>query len=262
MTLLSGQVSRNKIRQALEKLPDKLNDTYDTIMDRIGQQDEDRKMIATTAFTWITYARRRLTVEQLLHAIVVNLDPEIKSIETDDLIDVDVLLSSCLGLVVLNKEDGIVRLVHYTTQDYLEKKFRKLDAHTCIAKTSMKYLDYVIDFSSRSKEKKKYNASQHRKPIWMKMQCLDKRYKLTAYAANYLGGHVQEGNEKALIRDVLKFLSSHGKREKNPTYFTYFLENIAFGFTQLYFLAMSGWPRVCQTYLIDYMRPSSLSATC
>jgi len=110
MTLLSGQISRNKIRQALEKLPDRLYDTYDTIMDRIGKQDEERKMIATTALTWITCARKRLKVEELVHAILVSLDPEIGDIETDDLIDVDVLLSSCLGLVVLNKE-GVVEYV-------------------------------------------------------------------------------------------------------------------------------------------------------
>jgi len=257
MTLLSGQISRNKIRQALEKLPDGLYDTYDTIMDRIGKQDANRKLIATTAFTWITYARERLKVEQLLHAILVNLDPEIGDIETDDLIDVDLVLCSCLGLVVLNKEDGIVRLVHYTTQDYLEKKFPKLDAHTSIAKASMTYINFVVDFSSTSKARNEFQASFR----YSMMPKLDKKYNLAAYAANYLGVHLHEGNQKALAMDILNFLYSNGKRAVNPTYFTYFLEDIAIGFSELHFLAMFGLACVCQSYITNYMSPGSLSAT-
>jgi len=260
MTLLSGQVSRNKIRQALEKLPDKLNDAYDTIMDRIGKQDEQRKVIATTVLMWITYAKERLNVEQLLHAILMNLEPEIEDIDADDLIDVELLLSSCLGLVVLNEEDGIVRLVHYTTQDYLEKIFP--DAHTSIAKTSMAYLSFIVDLPIAGKEGKEYDASR-RYSHWavMKLRNLNTKYRLAAYAAKYLGPHLSEGNEKALAKDVLNFLYSQAKGEVNTTYFAYYLEEIAFGFTQLHFLARFGLPCVCRTYLIEHIPPDSLFAT-
>ena len=261
MTLLSGQVSRNKIRQALEKLPDKLNDAYDTIMDRIGKQDEQRKMIATTVLMWITYAKERLNVEQLLHSILMNLEPEIEDIDADDLIDVELLLSSCLGLVVLNEEDGIVRLVHYTTQDYLEKIFP--DAHTSIAKTSMAYLSFIVDLPIAWKEGKQYDASR-RYSRWVFMdltlQNLHEKYRLAAYAANYLGPHLSEGNEKALAKDVLNFLDSQVKGEVT-TYFAYYLEEMALGSTELHFLARFGLPCVCRTYLIEHIPPDSLSAT-
>jgi len=261
MQLLSGRVTRKRFLAALVKLPETREDIYATVMKRIASQDEERQKIATTALTWITYAKERLNVDQLLHAIAVNLDPEIKDIETDDLIDVELLLSSCLGLVVLNKEDGIVRLVHYTTQDYLEKKFPKLDANTSIAKISMTYLDFVVDLSSTLKERKEYDASNPHiyQDIMEKMQNLDEKYKLAAYAVNYLGEHVREGNEKALTSDVLVFLSS---QERDViTYFKYFSEWLAFGLTQLHFLSMVGLPCVCRTYLIKNMLPGSLFAT-
>ena len=88
---------------------------------------------------------------------------------------------------------------------------------------------------------------------------LDEKYKLADYAVNYLGAHVREGNEKALTSDVLVFLSS---QERDViTYFKYFFERKAFGFTQLHFLSMFGLSCVCRTYLIKNMLPGSLSAT-
>jgi hypothetical protein len=263
MQLLSGQVNRKKFRAALVILPKTRDDLYLTVMERITSQDEVRQTIAVTALTWITYAKSRLNIDQLLHAIAVNLDPEIEDIEPDDLIDVELLLSSCLGLVILNKEDRIVRLVHYTVQDYLEKKFPKLDANTSIAKTSMTYLDLAVDLPSTSKERMEYNVSEsylYREFMTEKLHVLDRKYTLAAYAARCLGVHVREGNEKALTRNVLDFLSSQAKRDLN-TYFTYFLEQMAFGFTQLHFLSMFGLSYVCRAYLIEDMPPGSLSAT-
>lgn len=62
MKLLSGHVNPKKIRAALEKLPEELGDVYDDIMAGIDQPNDDEKTIAITALTWITYAKRRLTV--------------------------------------------------------------------------------------------------------------------------------------------------------------------------------------------------------
>jgi hypothetical protein len=89
---------------------------------------------------WLTYAREALTFEELQHAIAISLNPDLSELDANDLIDVDVLLASCLGLVVLNKEDKVIRLVHYTTQRYLEKNFIKVGANATFARASMTYL--------------------------------------------------------------------------------------------------------------------------
>jgi len=148
MRLLSRQVTQRRIKVALDKLPEKLGDAYNEIWDRIfGQdkdkddQDEDIQTIARAALTWITYAKERLTVEMLLHAIASWLDPELKRIEAEDLIELELLLSSCVGLLILNQEDGVIRLVHYTTQDYLERQLPRIEANTSIARICLTQLE-------------------------------------------------------------------------------------------------------------------------
>ena len=261
MELLSGKVNRRKFRAALAELPKTRDDIYATVMERITGQDEARQMIATTALIWITYAKERLHVDQLLHAIAVNLDPEIEDIETDDLIDIELLLSSCLGLVVINKGDGIVRLVHYTTQDYLETNFPKLDANTFIAKATMKYLDFAVDLSSTSEEMKEYTSDPYLYQDMMRkrLETLDEKYELAAYAAKYVGVHVREGDEKGLSRDVLVFLSA--QEREATSYFKSFLERETSGVSKLHFLSIYGLSCVCGAYLIEDTRPGSLSAT-
>lgn len=137
MTLLSGHVNRCRVTAALNKLPEKLGDAYDEVWDRIFSQDEDRQTIARAALTWITYAKERLTADMLLRAIALSLEPDMERIEDEDLIDVELLLSSCVGLVILNQDDGIIRLVHFTTQDYLERRLARIDANTSIARVCL-----------------------------------------------------------------------------------------------------------------------------
>ena len=69
MELLKEPCTPKRIRRALEKLPERLGDAYDNIMDRIHRQEGDKKTIALTALMWITHAKRRLTVDELVHAI-------------------------------------------------------------------------------------------------------------------------------------------------------------------------------------------------
>jgi hypothetical protein len=164
--------------------------------------------------------------------------------------------------VVLNKGDGIVRLVHYTTQDYLETLFPKLDANTFIAKASMKYLDFAVDLSSPSEEVKEYASdpySYQYMSSWTTLEILDKKYELAAYATKYVGVQVREGDEKALSRDVLVFLSAQERRA--TSYFNAFLQQQTFGISQLHFLSIYGLSCVCGAYLIEHTRPDSLSAT-
>lgn len=199
MKLLSGHVTAKKARGALEKLPEKLGDAYDDIMDRINRQDENQETIAITALTWITYAKERLTVHQLLHAIALGLEPDSTDIESDDLVDVELLLSSCAGLVILNHEDGIIRLVHYTTQDYLENRFSKADANTSLAKSSLTCLalDAFSDLPVNQKE----------------LMDLMKRYPLSGYAARYWGHHARQGKEADLEQAILSTLGTQQKRD-------------------------------------------------
>ena len=197
MELLKGYITPKRIRAALEKLPEQLGDAYDDIMDRIDRQEDDNKTIVYTALTWITYARRQLTVDELLQVIALGLEPDCTDIDSDDLIHVDLLLSSCAGLVILdNSNYRIARLVHYTTQEYLKKRFPEVDAHTFLAKSCLTYL--TLDAFADPPE----NYARFMK-----------QYPLSGYAATCWADHSRQGREQDLIDAILLSLQSETKRE-------------------------------------------------
>ena len=71
MDSLVGKHNRAAVRKALEILPKEVNATYDEAMERIERQNEDNKELAKHVFSWITYARRPLSVKELQHALAV-----------------------------------------------------------------------------------------------------------------------------------------------------------------------------------------------
>ena len=237
MELLKGYGSPKRIRAALGKLPEKLPNAYDDIMERIERQAGDQKTMALAALKWITYAKRRLRVVELLHAIALALEPDSTDIDDDDLIDVDLLLSSCAGLVIL-QEDRIIRLVHYTTQDYLEKRFPKADANTSLAESCLTYL--ALDkFSDAPANDDKA------------LRRLMERYPLSIYAAHYWEYHARHGKEKDVEHAILSTLRTQEKRDIMDR-FDFFLRYDflpPLGSSLLHFISRYGFSWICATLL-------------
>lgn len=67
----------------------------------------------------MTYAQRLLTTGELYHALGVEAGD--KELDDDNIPDVEDVVSVCAGLVTLDEESKIIRLVHYTTQKYFER---------------------------------------------------------------------------------------------------------------------------------------------
>ncbi|KAJ7706684.1 ankyrin repeat-containing domain protein [Mycena rosella] len=107
------------VREALANMPSDLQNTYDEVMSRIiRQNDEDRKLALST-LSWISNAKRLLRVPELREALAV--EPGTTALDPDNLLDMDIVLSVCAGLITVDQANGLVRLVHYTTQQYLER---------------------------------------------------------------------------------------------------------------------------------------------
>jgi len=104
-----GKFSTAQVRKALENLPKGIDDTYDEAMERIERQDEGRKEIAKRVLSWITYAIRPLSVDELQHALAV--DDDATEMDPEAIIDDEILVSVCAGLVVVDNKRGTVRLV-------------------------------------------------------------------------------------------------------------------------------------------------------
>ncbi|KAJ7692540.1 ankyrin repeat-containing domain protein [Mycena rosella] len=138
------------LREALQKLPADIKQTYDDAMARINEQNEDDRKIALEALAWVATAKRLLTVAELREALAV--EPGAKSLDPDNFTDIGIILAVCAGLVIVDTKvaDGkyvwdeeaspTVRLVHYTTQGYLDGLFP--DAHADITRVLLTYLAF------------------------------------------------------------------------------------------------------------------------
>ncbi|CAN9399551.1 unnamed protein product [Alternaria alternata] len=140
---LLGKRSPKAVRIALDKLPtgtDAYDSAYDSAMERIEGQMAEQTELAKQALAFLTCAREPLSTMELQEAMCVEIDePEM---DPDNYPDVKDIIASCLGLVTVDDDRSIIRLVHYTTQEYLE---RTLDrwfpaAEAMIADVCLSYL--------------------------------------------------------------------------------------------------------------------------
>jgi ankyrin repeat domain-containing protein 50 len=109
MDSLMSKHSLAAARKALQNLPTEVDATYDEAMERIERQSEDDRDLAKQVISWITYAFRPLSVQELQHALAIT--PETTEMDYEAIIDEDILTSVCAGLVVIDEESSICRLV-------------------------------------------------------------------------------------------------------------------------------------------------------
>ncbi|KAJ6563577.1 hypothetical protein DFH09DRAFT_1476179 [Mycena vulgaris] len=130
------------VREALKNMPSDLQNTYDEVMARINQQSDDDRKLALSALSWISNAKRFLRVPELREALAV--EPGTTALDPDNLLDMDIVLSVCAGLIIVDQVDGIVRLIHYTTQRYLDRiqASHFPSAQTDITAACMTYLSF------------------------------------------------------------------------------------------------------------------------
>ncbi|KAM6522793.1 hypothetical protein FALCPG4_012409 [Fusarium falciforme] len=110
------------LRTALEGLPrgsTAYDDTYERTMRRIETQFPEQAGLAKDVLQWIIWAKTPLSVSELQHALGV--EPEEEHLDFDNLPDPDDMVTACGGLVTVDQGSGIIRLVHYTTQEYFER---------------------------------------------------------------------------------------------------------------------------------------------
>lgn len=115
-------------------------------MHRIQKQAEGDVNIAETVIFWILCARRPLTVYELQHMYGVRLLLAEESVsvglEDDDLPDDQILTSVCGGLITVDGESKVARLVHYTAQQYLLRAYsdRLTGVRVDLTRISLAYL--------------------------------------------------------------------------------------------------------------------------
>jgi len=110
------------LKIALNNLPrgkQGLDSTYEQAMERIQGQEADFQKLASQVLSWVVHARRPLSSRELQHALGTRIG--MSELDDDFLPEPEDLVSVCAGLVTIDEESNIVRLVHYTTQEYFER---------------------------------------------------------------------------------------------------------------------------------------------
>ena len=120
-----------------------LDKAYDDTVNRIGNQEQGIRELAKKVLFWIVYAKRPLTTEELRHALAVELGT--CRLDESNLCPINDMVSSCAGLVIV--DNNIIRLVHYTTQEYFQhsglKTFEDVQ-RDIIATSCLTYLSYDV----------------------------------------------------------------------------------------------------------------------
>ncbi|KAB5563286.1 ankyrin repeat-containing domain protein, partial [Coniochaeta sp. 2T2.1] len=200
MDALASQPSVGHLKKALKELPkglSGLDQTYENALQRITNQAPEQRVLAEKVLSWIYRAKRALSTAELQHAVAV--DSDMDELDQDFLPDVELLDALCAGLVTVDKEADVVRLVHYTTREFFERHVflqgaSQLLARTCLAYISLDSLSYGV-CGSRAEFDERLS-----------------KYELLTYAVTYWGEHLRDhvttstGNDNSLSDIALRFL--------------------------------------------------------
>ncbi|QYS94840.1 ANK_REP_REGION domain-containing protein [Trichoderma simmonsii] len=210
--VIKDKRTQKKIKDALKELPigrNTYDDTYEEAMKRIISQAPDTAELARLVLSWIVCARRPLKALELQHALAV--EPKKYRIDEDNLLPLGDMASICAGLVTIEKESSIIRLVHYTTHEYLERtRGRWLpeaeSAITTICTTYLLFNDFGIGpCNSCSRFAVLSWLSCRPCPRECEYQKRLRSFPLYHYAANHWGDHARACLE--LDGDVMNFLN-------------------------------------------------------
>jgi hypothetical protein len=183
-------------------------------MQRIEGQVADSEELAKQVLSWITCAKRPLTTSELQFALAVEIEsPEF---DEENLSEVEDIVSVCAGLVTVDEESDIIRLVHYTTQEYFERTWRSWfpKASEDITKTCVTCLLFEENFRDSDDSDYFEIIKGLDQPKISYESILKGRY-FYDYAAAYWGHHAC-GTLLETDRLVKRFLES-GRKVKRST---------------------------------------------
>ncbi|KAL7791860.1 ankyrin repeat-containing domain protein [Trichoderma ceciliae] len=205
------KTTRKEIRLALEELELKfihpnddkrsraLDRAYTQAMERINCQATELRELAKLVLSWITCAKRALTSTELQHAIAVE-EGDLE-LDLENITEIEDMIFVCAGLVVIDEESDIIRLVHYTTQEYFDRTWESWfpNVHADITIRCVTYLSF-------NNFKNGYCQTD------VEFQRRIKSHIFYDYAARNWGYHARmSSSTEDMSRLILNFLESENK---------------------------------------------------
>ncbi|KAG4439905.1 hypothetical protein IFR05_004629 [Cadophora sp. M221] len=171
---LTGKKSPKTLRATLKTMArgsGAYDSAYNEAMERINGQIKDQEELAKQVLSWITCAKRPLATTELQCALGVEVGES--GLDEENLPDIEDMVSACAGLVTIDEESNIIRLVHYTTQEYFERTQQRWfpNAQASITDICVSYLSFDefesgicqndYDFEQRLELNKFYDYASH-----------------------------------------------------------------------------------------------------
>nr|WOD46542.1 hypothetical protein [Trichoderma atroviride] len=190
--------SEQEVFELLKRLPTELEDFYGHMLEKM-EHNKSSLLHATKMFRLILFARRPLTVDEILHALGISddVDSDPKFIPSDASLEKRlpsserVILSSGGNFLEIKQSNGqkIVQIMHQTVREFFLDpdgpvansvfQVSEAHAHAYIAITCIRYLSYI-----------------NRRP-------------LATYALGYIKSHIDIGKQDANIENAISGLIEH-----------------------------------------------------
>ncbi|KAK6340292.1 hypothetical protein TWF730_002056 [Orbilia blumenaviensis] len=141
---LRDKTTKDEIDNELENMWEKeLYQVYSNTVDRIRNQERGSRGLAEKALFWVVHAKRQLTTEELRHALAV--EPDTSKLDEDNLVSLEDIVSCCAGLVTVDENSKIVRLVDSAIAYYFRNRWNFPDVQNdLIAVTCLTYLSFDV----------------------------------------------------------------------------------------------------------------------
>ena len=192
-----NHVTKAKVKRALAEIAatesaspaKKLEDAYASTIQRIQDLPSEQREVALETLTWVAYAKRPLKTDELQYALAVSLNDA--GMDAEDLIPVSTIMSTCCGLVEVERNSRNVQFPHFSLNEYFLNGNHKLfkDADLKICRSLLQYLS--LDFVPQL-------AGMNQKQFYKALRT----YPLLDYACVQWGFHAQTVPVSA-IEDLL-----------------------------------------------------------
>ena len=185
--------------EALEHLPRDLDDAFSKTLQRIQCQPDGQDTLGMATLMWLAHARRPLLVTELSEALAIKMGST--SLKPRFRPSLKRMIDCCMGLVTVDERSLVIRLVHFSVQEYLHKYQEGLFAQSerTIAEACITYLLFE-PFACGPRRKETEVAEMISKNAFVR------------YAAHHWGSHVHSARNDAVDKLALTFLQAETHR--------------------------------------------------
>jgi len=138
-----GEVTISERKRKLSEMTrgNHLEDVYGAALERIKAQKGSRSRLGIDALMWVSNSERPLRASELCHALGVRIgstDLDLENVPT-----IRTLIGCSQRLITVEASSSIVRLVHFTLQEYLSSNPGLFHSpHSMIAEICLTYLNF------------------------------------------------------------------------------------------------------------------------